>query len=205
MRTSKPLATISYNTDSFLLAKLEQLRQLHKISFYMFVKHKKESDDLKDHTHLFIVPDGIIDSHSLKDEFDEFDPNMPDKPLVVMEFHNSKFGDWYLYSKHDKDYLASKYLERKYHYVESDFTCSDYEYFHDLLVRSDFTRFKASRLFLDLVEQGYSFADILKKGVIPINMITQFKCMYNELMCVQFSSNTVIDTHTGKTTTGVFR
>ena len=166
MRTSKPIATISYNTDSFLIHKLNNLIDIGVIDFYSFIKHLPEEDEKKEHKHLFIVPSGLVDTNSLIKELEEID-DLNDLPLKCMPFRNSKFSDWFMYSLHDENYLASKYMIKKYHYCKDDFIRSDETYFSELIHTSDFTKYKAQKLFLDLVHAGYSFADILEKGVVP--------------------------------------
>ena len=71
MRTSKPIATISYNSETYLRDKLNELIKSHKISDYMFIKHKAESDERKDHIHLWIKPNTLLDTMDLQKHFTE--------------------------------------------------------------------------------------------------------------------------------------
>ena len=41
MRTSKPFSTISYNTEDYLTAKLDELVTTRKIEFYAFIEHSR--------------------------------------------------------------------------------------------------------------------------------------------------------------------
>ena len=46
MRTTKPIATISFNTPDFLKLKLNELLKAGRLSFWAFIVHKPEDDDL---------------------------------------------------------------------------------------------------------------------------------------------------------------
>ena len=50
MNTSAPISAISYNTESYLKMVLNRLYDLHIISDYMYILHKAEEDEKKDHT-----------------------------------------------------------------------------------------------------------------------------------------------------------
>lgn len=110
MRTTKPIATISFNSPAFLKLKLEELTKAGKISFWAFIPHKPEDDEAgtKEHNHLYAEPSKMMQTDDLKAELLEFDPEHPDKPKGCLPFRTSKFADWYLYGLHDKRYLASK-------------------------------------------------------------------------------------------------
>lgn len=210
MRTSRAVSTISYNSDSFLIEKLNQLYEVGDISFYCFIYHLAEEDEHdkdgkpKNHFHLYIQPNGVIDTDILKKAFAEFDPTN-DKPLGVIDFHNSKFVDWYLYSLHDGDYLASKGITRKYHYHKEDIFCSDIDYFNELIHTSNFARFKADKVFYDMVEKGYSFSDILRTRLIPPNLVNSYKTIYNALVVPDFTKdNNIVDAYTGEVRRRVF-
>lgn len=81
MRSKCCMSTISYNTKDFLIAKLDDLIKKHTISFYMGICHIAEQDEKKDHIHLYIQPNKIIDSMDLQDFLKEIDPNRPKNPL----------------------------------------------------------------------------------------------------------------------------
>ena len=121
-----------------------------------------------------------------------------------MPFRNSKFADWFMYALHDKNYLASKYMIKKYHYCKEDFYYSDETFFQELIHTSDFTKYKAQQLFVEFVHAGYSFAQILEKGVVPMNLVCQFKTMYNEI-AFQERVKDVIDTNSGEVLSDVFK
>lgn len=107
MATQKPISTISYNSESFLIEKLQILYDAHIIQAWQYIVHKGEDGD-KDHIHLRIEPNKRIDAMDLTDKFKEFEKGK-DKPLGVRPWRNSKEEDWYLYSVHDSDYLSLKY------------------------------------------------------------------------------------------------
>lgn len=69
MQTSKPISTISYNTEDFLVNVLEDLLRTHIIDFYMYIQHIGEIDlfgeQEKDHIHLFVIPNKRINTADL--------------------------------------------------------------------------------------------------------------------------------------------
>lgn len=105
--TSKPISTISYNTESFLVEKLDAWVKAHIIQTYQYIKHKGEDGD-KDHIHLRIEPNKKIDPMTLSEELLEYEKGK-EKPLGCRPWRPSKEEDWILYAVHDKDYLKLKY------------------------------------------------------------------------------------------------
>lgn len=107
MATQKPISTISYNTEAFLVEHLEAWRKVHIIASYQYICHKGEDGD-KDHIHLRIEPNKKLDPMDLQEQLREYQ-NGKSKPLGCRPFRPSKEEDWALYAVHDKDYLALKY------------------------------------------------------------------------------------------------
>lgn len=103
MATQKPISTISYNTKSFLLEKLNTWYNQHIIQAYQVIFHKGEDGD-KDHAHVRIEPNKKLDPMELTELLKEYVKDN-DKPLGVRPWRPSKEEDWYLYVVHDKDYL----------------------------------------------------------------------------------------------------
>lgn len=170
MRTSKPFSTISYNTDTFLQAQLNDLVKRNIIDFWCYVNHKKEIDENKDHKHLFIIPSSIIDTKNLEQHFIEPDlTNM--LPLKCMPFQSSNFSDWFLYSKHDAGYLLSKGQKREFHYAESDFICSDINYLIELKHSINYAKINSFNAIADSVNQGLTDFEICQ--MFPVQMIRQ--------------------------------
>lgn len=107
MATQKPISTISYNTESFLIEKLQSLFDAHIIQAWQFITHKGEDGD-KDHIHVRIEPNKRIDPMELTEMFKEYEKGK-DKPLGVRPWRQSKEEDWFMYAVHDSDYLSLKY------------------------------------------------------------------------------------------------
>lgn len=105
--TSRPIATISYNTEPFLQSVLTELLKKHIIQAYMYIRHKGEDGD-KDHIHLRIEPNKSLDPMALSELFLEFELGN-DRPLTVRPWRKSKEEDWILYAIHDPAYLRLKY------------------------------------------------------------------------------------------------
>lgn len=178
MKTTKPFSTISYNSIEFLENRLSELVQKRLISFFAFVHHYAEADERKDHIHLIIIPNGQVQTDSVTDILQELDPSNPLKPLGVMPWHTSKWGDWFLYTCHDTAYLATKGQTREHHYQESDFVTSDPDYFHELITTIDRTKYVKTQDFVRKVQEGHSLLEMLQKGQIPAPQFNQWKQMF---------------------------
>lgn len=179
MRTSKPFSTISYNTKEFLEEKMNGYVQRGVISFWCAVKHFAEEDETKEHFHLFVVPDGRVDTQQITNDMKEIDLSDPlKKPLGVMPWRSSKFGDWYMYSSHNTAYLTSKGQKRKYHYSQGDFLSSDSDYLNELIHTIDLSKINKIQIVIDAIEHNESITDLLMKGQIPIMQIGAFQTAF---------------------------
>lgn len=175
MRTSKPIATISYNTQDFLVAKLEELCRNHRISDYMFINHFAEEDERKNHIHLWVKPNTLLDTMNLQQEFMEYDPSNPLKPLKCIDFRLSAVDDWILYSQHYAPYLATKGESREYHYSKDDFVYHDEDTFEDLYYHA----FKGSewakrnQILEQLNDGRLNPTELILNGSVPLAMASQ--------------------------------
>ena len=177
MRTTKPIATISFNTPAFLELKLTELCKAGRISFWAFIHHKPEDDEggKKYHSHVFVIPSKMLQTDDLRAELREYDPTCPDKPLGCISFNSSKFEHWYMYALHDKRYLASKGQSRRFHYVHSDIVTSDAD---DLLYMSrsiDLLSLSPYADMQDAIENGVEWHEYFARGTVPIPQINQFQ------------------------------
>ena len=178
MLTSKSISTIHYAETEMLKVKLNDLVDKNKISFYAFIKHLKEKDETKNHIHLFIVPNGKINTDQLREELEFLDPKNPTKAIRSLPFESSKFSDWYMYTLHDKAYLASKQQTRELHYKKEEFIVSDDDYFNELIHKIDFTRFRTQSLVVEAAENKTPFVELVQNGVIPAPLIVQYQKVY---------------------------
>lgn len=177
VRTTKPISTISFNSVEYLKTKLDELINAKRISFYSFIEHKPEDDEggKKYHIHLYIEPSKMLQTDDIKDELKEFDTKNPGKPLGCISFNSSKFADWYLYSLHDKRYLASKGQSRVYHYLHKEMFTSDDD---DLLFKSksiDLLSLSPYEDMLDAIGLGLSFEEYFRRGTIPLPQLALFQ------------------------------
>lgn len=101
--TTKPISTISYNSEGYLKAKLESMCKAQVLEMAYYICHKGEDGD-KDHIHVYLVPNRRIDTVQLREEFNEPCPNN-ELPLSVLRFQKSVLSDWMLYAVHDRQYL----------------------------------------------------------------------------------------------------
>ena len=179
MKTSKPFSSISYNSVEFLQTKLNDLVNRRKIAFYAFIEHLPEEDEKKKHKHIFIVPNGQINTDQVNDYLLELDPANPDKPLCCIPFRSSKFSDWYLYTIHDRDYLASKGQSRKYFYKNEDFIVSDSDFFIEEIHTIDLSSLSKMKNLRKAIATGVSFEQMLMNGEIPIQQVYAYQRAYD--------------------------
>lgn len=185
--TQQPQSTISYNTVEFLTDKLQYLIEHDYIRFYAFICHKGEYDEIlnkidKDHIHLYIVPNQRLDLNWLEKCFDEY--NDSDLlPLGVTYWKHSLFSEWYLYVLHDKDYLASKFLEREYHYTMKDFHTSKESAFVNMVQDAMYSdsSYTRNKNLVSFLENGGTLNKIIRSGSISPNQATGYY-YFNELL-----------------------
>lgn len=184
MRTSKPISTISYNTKSFLKMKLDELVSSHKISDYMFIVHTAEEDELKDHIHLFIQPNTLLDTMDLQDHFKELDPKNPDKPFGCINFQYSERDDWILYCEHNPVYLQMKGQSREFIYSKEDFVFCDINtfernYIHALKGSKFAEDCKQLSVLKNLLNGEVSPYDVFLNNMIPLNKASSISSLFN--------------------------
>jgi len=179
MRTSKPIATISYNSEDFLKARLQELLRNHRIDDYMYIKHDPEEDENKAHIHLWISPNRLLDTMDLQDFFVEPDPKHPDKPFKCLPFSVSKVDDWVLYGMHLPAYLMSKGQTREFVYEKKDFKYADEDTFERTFRHALHGSEWAHRnQILNLVVAGLCDPlELITSGIVPMSMANQLSAM----------------------------
>lgn len=205
MRTSKPISTISYNTEPFLRLTLDRLITNKVISFYAFIPHFPEDDEAgnKEHIHLYAEPCKLIQTEDIRDLFIE--PcltNSTAKPLGCITFRTSKFADWYLYSIHDEAYLASKGQKRRYHYKYEDVRTIDQD---ELLYRVrtiDLTSTSPYQSMLEAQREGLTWDQYFRRGTIPITQLTLWRQAWFTLLAPSYTYRNGYDGHVINTETG---
>lgn len=175
MRTSKPISTISYNTQEFLVMQLNELVKNHKISDWVFINHFAEEDEKKNHIHLWIQPNRLLDTMDLQKHFMELDPKNPTKPLKCTDFRLSKPDDFILYGQHYEPYLATKMESREYHYTKDDFVYCDEDTFDDMYNHAfRGSEWAKSNQILNTLRDGVlNPVDLIRNGAVPLNMASQ--------------------------------
>lgn len=179
MRTSKPISTISYNSESFLKNKIEEWKSDGKIEFGMWIKHNPEEDEKKVHYHVFLKPAKLIQTMDLENESIEIDPQNIDKPFKMIGFRVSKESDWLLYAIHDPIYLAEKGLGREicYSFDDVQTTCSDT--LIDIISHlNDDRKGRLEYRLMDCIDRNMSWQQIVRSGIIPIRQLSGAKLMY---------------------------
>lgn len=182
MRTSKPISTISYNSEEFIKQKIEYWRMLGIIEFGAWIKHKAENDEKKDHFHILLRPAKLIQTMDLENDSLELDPLNPDKPLKMIGFRVSVEADWLLYCLHDKSYLAEKGLIRDFHYDITDISSTDNDTLTDIITNSlESRKGKIEWRIVECIDLGMSWGDIVRSGLIPIRFMGGAKIMYQAI------------------------
>lgn len=218
MRTSKPISTISYNSPDFLYDTLIRLNYLKIISYFEFIEHLPDKDDKKKHIHLYIEPNKVLDTETFGYEFVQyvfsklfkFDKSFKPcykkyaiklrclkskyryssklKPLKCINWQNSKFGDWYWYALHDKDYLKSKMLTRNCFYSDKDIVTCDldthnYKVAENPLINYAQMSDTALRDYIyQCITEEKSLQYLLKTCNVPLGKIQSVIHFYNALL-----------------------
>lgn len=192
MKTTKAIATVSYNSTSFLDLKLSDFISSGVIEFYAYIKHRGEDDEggLKDHIHLYLEPSKLIQTTDLNDALIEYVPGY--KPLKCLPFKTSKFDDWYMYGLHDQDYLRSKGLEKKYYYRSTDFKTNDFDDLNYKVKLIDLLALTPYESIREAIRQGLTWDEYLQRGKVPIRQLYAYeKAFYSILRLERFK----IDNH----------
>lgn len=174
MKTRKPISTISFNSEPFLSGTLERLLKNGIIQFYAYIYHIGEDDEggKKDHMHVYIEPNGNVDTAELEKTFIEPVTNHS-KPLKCLNFKNSKVEDWYLYGLHHPPYLMKKGLVKAYHYKAEDVQTSDEDELrvrtHGLLANSG--AYTLYTVIDNAMTQGLTPPEILAAGIVAPQML----------------------------------
>lgn len=179
MRTSKPIATISYNSQEFLILRLNELVENHKVCDWIFINHFPEEDERKAHIHLWIKPNTLIDTMDLQKYFEELDPKNPTKKLKCIDFRSSQVDDFILYGMHLEQYLITKGQSREYHYTRDDFVYCDEDSFLDLynhaLKGSEWAQ--RNQQLQIIKENMINPAQLVYSGVVPFNQTSQLSSL----------------------------
>lgn len=174
-QTTNPLGFISYNTETFLQNKLNELLNNDCISFWSYIKHKGELNNEilkreKEHYHVRIVPKQSIKINSLKDEFKEF-VNINTEPLGIyigIENQNdSIFGFWYLYAIHDKKFLNSRGMKKEFiDYNPNDIITSNQQTLLYLISNIDYNTIYHDYNMKLYAKDGKRFSDLLDENLL---------------------------------------
>lgn len=181
MKTKRPIATISYNSELFLQLTLDNLVKDRQIETWAYIRHYAEDDEKKDHIHVFIEPTKSLDTSILLTEFIE-PTGAETPPLCCMPFRLSKWQDWYLYSAHNIEYLASKGQYRKHHYAKDMFVFSHEDYYLELIRTIDTRALTASTRFFNAIKDGQTFGEILCSGIVPLQSVLSYQKAYDYMV-----------------------
>lgn len=171
MTSELPISTIVYASDDQINYCFQKLVSAGLISSFAFIRH--DSDNKKEHCHVFCVPSRRVDLDNLA-----FIPSADNSSInAVKPFRRSKFGDWFLYAIHDKWYCSAKGLKGKHEYSLSDVYFSDEDLridASDALASSfDFYASPIDKM-LNIYFDGGSFIDAMRALRIPYGAMGSF-------------------------------
>lgn len=203
MKTSKPIATISYNTMDFLDNLLPMLVEEGIVYEYYYIPHIGEYGD-KDHIHLFINLVKSIDTNDLRGRFTEPNELWYEKDLGCMPFVKSDFDNWLLYSLHDETYLMLKKEVKFEHYTIDDIS-SNTEYNLGNCYRDAFNKICNTDdiSILDKLHSGYSPTQLIREGYNPqrigqIYHLCQSEGLYIDTIRQQNCNNEILKADVSK-------
>lgn len=192
MNTIKPFSSIWYGSPDFLKMKLDLLVKSRVLLFYAFIKHHAEEDEKKDHIHVYMVPDGRIDTDVIMNEIIEYDL-INVLPIKLLPIKSSKFREWYLYSTHNITYLLSLGQNRKYTYSKDDIITNEPDYLLEEIHHMDMSKINKIDIVRRAAERGVDFAQLVSDGQIPIQLIGQYQKAYD-----------IIRSHSIRTNRGIY-
>lgn len=175
--TSKPIGTISYNSMQHLEDVMAKSKKLDIIRFYAFIRHEGEKGG-KPHYHVYIEPCDTLDTAKLTAELKEIDTSEPlGKPLGAMPFQKSNFTDWYLYSRHDLEYLTYKGEKKEVvEYSDDNFFTSDSNEFEERVQEIDRSFMQSPiRKIENCMNQGMSMFQAMDTLRIPFGAMYAFQ------------------------------
>lgn len=191
MKTKRTISNISYNTPDYFEKVVNDLASRHIIEWCYWVNHEPDVDELKPHIHFVLKPSASLDTFDLRHAFMQFDPNNPQLPLtctMMWRFTSeAHMDDWLLYAVHDAAYLASKGQKRNKHYTFDDLKSTDPDALRASWFSIDRTKFSRIAQFLDLVNKGTAWVDIVSSGIFPMSQYNAFHDLYKQQKITSFS------------------
>lgn len=174
------ISTISYNTPEFLRVKLEDLRKAKIISEWYFIEHQPEADEKKVHIHMLVVPSKQLSTDDLAENF--IQPDLPNPPRKTLWWEITKdWSDWYLYSIHDPEYLASKGQSREWVYTIDQMEAHDRDFLEERVARIDRSTLTPVSIVKKYIKSGHGFADLLASGSVPLTQAYAYKLAFDTL------------------------
>lgn len=191
MKTRRILSNISFNSPSFFKLIIEGLYHDCVIDWAYWIIHYPDKDDKKSHIHFVFQPSRALDTSDFVSKFLEFPfhgNRLPLKPTSRFQPVVS-LDDWLLYCKHDSEYLRSKGLERHLHYNWSDFLSTDYDSLQHDIDNIDYNQFGRLALLSEGALNHIPFAELVQRGLIPINYRAQYEAQYIALKRIRDSES----------------
>lgn len=199
MKTARPFSSISYNSFDKLKTVLDDQFNKGNIRFFAFILHLAEKDEEKSHWHVYVEPDGQIDTNQFSNLFTEIQKGDP-APRRWRPCQNSKFDDWYLYSIHDQEYLEAKGQSRQHHYSFNQVISSDVADLKEHIGHIDYTRYTSLGSAIRAARSGESLDDYLAR--VPVKMV-HFRSLQDIWKTYYMKAATELDRNQRKTHTPI--
>lgn len=182
MRTQKAISNIAYHRPEVFKFMTDTLREAGIIGPCLWIAHKAEQDEKKDHIHLLLL-DGfkVYDTSKLAsawgvDVVDGAAASVTDRWTVTK---TSAISDWLLYGIHDPAYLAFKGKEKEHFYTWADVHCSkgDEAILENLIQQATEARGEQGdrtiRRLVAWAKAGRSFEEAVCLGLVPTGQLLQ--------------------------------
>ena len=193
MKTRRLLSNISFNTAAYFKSVAGVLVKDRYIDWCYWIVHEADTDDKKKHIHFVFQPSRSIDTAIFNSKFNEWEWIISDdleqckvmnyrplKPTLKYQYCIS-LDDWFLYCKHDYDYLNAKGLTRNYAYNWEDFRSTDTDSLEHDINNIDFTKVNRMKFLKEGVMSSVPFAVLVQNGKVPIQWRQQYEKQYEAL------------------------
>lgn len=180
MRTNKHISNIAYHREPVFAAFANTLRKADRIGPCLWVAHKAEGNEKKDHLHILLVG-GVktynTDGLSALFGWDEIDGKMASVTPLWKPTKN--LSDWLLYGVHDERYLLTKGEDRQHSYSWADIhvTSGDEDLLETLIVEAKDFRDHLGDKIVDrlrmLRRKGWGIERAIATGLVPLPLVSQ--------------------------------
>ena len=174
MITQKPISGVAFLPIGDLL---DRLATAKNIDYWFAIEHLPEGDEgHKLHCHFFLVPDGRVDTKTLRRHIGEH----------CLPLRSSKESDWILYALHDPEYLVSHCLTKERNYSLADIQTNLKN--SQVALQAIYSQSKEgivsaySRITMvkKMAAKGLDWSTVLSSGIIPPQQFPFYKELFTQ-------------------------